>query len=576
MPLSLETISTPVLILGGGSGALGAALQCARSGTKCLLVTPGAWVGGMLSASGVSAPDGNELSPWQTGLWGALLRQLRQQVPQGLDQNWVSCFGFQPGQAEAIFQGWLAAEPNLQWRSGMTLEKLNRLGNRLVEAIFSDSSAQVQVKFDLIVDGTELAESLALAGIKHRFGWEPKEQWNEPSAPTLQELKQDPFFIAQPVQSPTWVVFGKWNGSLVGNQYIPKSKQANPPFNDCLNPHGLFRTLSYGHLPEDWLMLNWPKAGNDWHQDPGAPFSGSNVRITEHRASMQNHSLDFLNELQVISNGLLQPANAFPSNLAGGCLALQAYWRESRRLIGACTVIEQDLLPNQKNRLKAKNSIAVGNYPNDHHYPGADWPLAPKSIPWGGRWSGTPFCIPYECLYGAEISNLLMADKGISVSHIANGATRLGPLILNVGQAAGVAAALCFQGGVLPADLEVRQVQRDLINDQKAPLGPFILEDLPWHSPDWRDQQMAALNENPQICIPMAPPLEPGEQAQLMELNIKAEDQWFGYWDGMEWPLISLEPVVKMQMANLHGKRITALGRWNPWGPWWRINQLLP
>ena len=86
MPLSLETISTPVLIRGGGSGALGAALQCARSGTKCLLVTPGAWVGGMLSASGVSAPDGNELSPWQTGLWGALLRQLRQQVPQGLDQ----------------------------------------------------------------------------------------------------------------------------------------------------------------------------------------------------------------------------------------------------------------------------------------------------------------------------------------------------------------------------------------------------------------------------------------------------------------------------------------------------------
>ena len=168
-----------------------------------------------------------------------------------------------------------------------------------------------------------------------------------------------------------------------------------------------------------------------------------------------------------------------------------------------------------------------------------------------------------------------MADKGISVSHIANGATRLGPLILNIGQAAGMAAALCSRGGLLPADLKVSQIQQNLINDQKAPLGPFILEDLPWHSSNWRDQQMAALNENSKTCSPLAPPSEPGEQAQIMELNIKAEDQWLGYWDGIEWPLISLEPLVKMQMANLHGKRITALGRWNPWGPWWRINQLL-
>ena len=35
-------------------------------------------------------------------------------------------------------------------------------------------------------------------------------------------------------------------------------------------------------------------------------------------------------------------------------------------------------------------AIAVGNYANDHHYPGDDWPLAPKSCRWGGRWSGTP------------------------------------------------------------------------------------------------------------------------------------------------------------------------------------------
>ena len=50
--------------------------------------------------------------------------------------------------------------------------------------------------------------------------------------------------------------------------------------------------------------------------------------------------------------------------------------------------------------------------------------LAPKSCRWGGRWTGTPFCIPFEALVSSEISNLLAAEKCFSVSHIANGATR--------------------------------------------------------------------------------------------------------------------------------------------------------
>ena len=63
-----------------------------------------------------------------------------------------------------------------------------------------------------------------------------------------------------------------------------------------------------------------------------------------------------------------------------------------------------------------------------------DWPLAPKSCRWGGRWTGTPFCIPYGALVSESISNLLAADA-ISSSHMANGATRLQPLVMNVGQA---------------------------------------------------------------------------------------------------------------------------------------------
>ena len=102
--------STDVVVWGGGTGGVASAIQASRSGARTLLLTPGTWLGGMVSAAGVCCPDGNELSPWQTGLWGAFLRELEQTEPSGLDHNWVSCFGYRPSSAEAILQRWVRAE----------------------------------------------------------------------------------------------------------------------------------------------------------------------------------------------------------------------------------------------------------------------------------------------------------------------------------------------------------------------------------------------------------------------------------------------------------------------------------
>ena len=50
-------MTNDVLVWGGGTGGVAAALQSARSGASTLLLTPGPWLGGMLSAAGVSAPS---------------------------------------------------------------------------------------------------------------------------------------------------------------------------------------------------------------------------------------------------------------------------------------------------------------------------------------------------------------------------------------------------------------------------------------------------------------------------------------------------------------------------------------
>ena len=559
----------PVLVLGGGSGGCGAALQCARAGVETLLVTPGPWTGGMITSGGVSAPDGNELSAWQSGLWGALLRQLRREIPEGLDHNWVSCFGFRPHQAESVLQRWIAEAPQLSWWSGVQVLSLERHGDQIRSAVLQRDGEPINVSFDVLVDGSELGDSLLLADIPHRLGWEPQEQWGEPSAPPAERLN-DPFFEREPVQSPTWVIHGQWQGP-----WNPPDQPIQPfegCFEGCADRFSLPQLLSYGRLPGQQLMLNWPLRGNDWPVDPGAVFSGDAQRQREQRRGLRQHSEAFLAQLQAACGPQLQPAAAF----AGAPLAFEPYWREGRRLIGATTVIEQDLLPHSPNAGHQQQAIAVGNYANDHHYGEREWPLADKSMAWGGRRSGTPFVIPFGALYTPEISNLLMADKSISVSHMANGATRMGPLLLLIGQAAGQAAALCAQQRLAVSELPVATLQQHLLSDRFAPSGVVPCPELPWHQPGWAQQQLDLLTGESAPLPPASAPSEPASCQQRLLIQIDGDCWWGDSESGERFALITLEPQVQQVLPDHHGRWLDLEGCANPFGPWWRINRLCP
>ena len=635
-----------VLVWGGGTGGIAAALQAARSGATTLLLTPGSWVGGMVSAAGVCAPDGNELSPWQTGLWGALLRELARREPLGLDQNWVSCFGYRPATAEAILRRWLRAEARLQWWPGCRLLEVRRAGDRIdsirIERPQGPGGGQPSIQeigAQVFIDGSDRGELIAVAEAPFRFGWEPREQWQEPSAPEQARLDSEAFFKEQPIQSPTWVWLGQLRddappvapcdpavpplgAAMAPESAVDGSRGSLPqgPFEGSCAAFGLERTLSYGRLPGGLVMLNWPLHGNDWHGGlesafasggPAAAFP-ADAAEAELAAQMRAHSGAFAQALAVASGGRLKAAKIFPDALAAAAgdlegdqsLALMPYWREGRRLVGLEVVVEQQLLPLGPGACRAPlpllpggscSAIAVGNYANDHHYPGPDWPLAPKSCRWGGRWSGTPFTIPYGALVSASVSNLLAADKAISVSHMANGATRLQPLVLNLGQAAGLAAALAVRRGQPPAAVPVAAIQRDLIEDPQAPAGPFPLWDTPWHHPEWAQRQRQALAE-PAALSPegwlrdrggvgpaSVAPSEPGERLWQGELRPDGQGGFsLVLADGMPacqgsqvWPLITLEPALHTWLLAQEGPRNVALiGCANPWGPWLRVSRL--
>lgn len=613
--MAVRCESIPVVVWGGGTGGVAAALQAARSGADTLLLTPGPWLGGMVSAAGVCAPDGHELTPWQTGLWGAFLRGLAAAEPEGLDHNWVSCFGYRPATAEALLQGWVRQLPNLDWRPDARLLAVERRGRRVTAIEVEQAGEQQRLELQVLIDGSDRGDLLPLAEAPYRLGWEAQEQWGEPSAPPQQRLSSDPFFQRQPVQSPTWVVMGQLQSDRLP---VDRSRGIDPlgqpalaaPFEQACEAFGLERTISYGRLPGGLVMLNWPLHGNDWHEGLERAFSGDAAQEAELAAAMQEHSLAFAAALQEASGGWLQLGHAFPGGAAAASnsLALMPYWREGRRLVGRELVIEQDLLPLgggasiaalPRDGSGALSSIAVGNYANDHHYPGPDWPLAPKSCRWGGRWSGTPFCIPFGALVSAELDNLLTADKAFSTSHMANGATRLQPLILNIGQAAGAAAALAVQAELPPAELPVRCLQEALVHDPLAPAAVVPLWDTPWHHPRWRQRQLAVLDEptllqangqwrgSPEDPAGVPYPAvtsAPAERLEQLWEGVLSGDAQSGYQlslpaqagaAAIRWPLITLEPALDRWLAEQPPQRsVRLIGCANPWGPWLRVSRL--
>ena len=120
-------------------------------------------LGGMLTAQGVCATDGNFDLP--SGLWNEFRDHLRKRYGGigALWTGWVSTTLFEPHVADSIFHTMAAAEPTLEVVHGYRLTGILRRGKRITGAEFTDArGGRMLVRARITVDATDLGDALPL------------------------------------------------------------------------------------------------------------------------------------------------------------------------------------------------------------------------------------------------------------------------------------------------------------------------------------------------------------------------------------------------------------------------------
>ena len=130
--------------------------------------------------------------------------------------------------------------------------------------------------------------------------------------------------------------------------------------------------------------------------------------------------------------------------------------RETRRVTGHYQLSRDDVL----NCASFPDTIGVNGWPIEKHVAGDVewlWPAIPQSRGFNH--------LPYRMLLPQKVSNLLVAGRCASMTHMGQSAARVSGACFVMGQAAGTAAALSLAAATDPRFIDVQALQRALERD---------------------------------------------------------------------------------------------------------------
>jgi len=117
--------------------------------------------------------------------------------------------------------------------------------------------------------------------------------------------------------------------------------------------------------------------------------------------------------------------------------------RETRRIVGEYVLTEDECLA----AAKFADPIARCNYPVDVHNPSGPGVIL-KKIP-----AGDYYEIAYRCLIPKTTDGMLVAGRCLSATFNAQSSARIQPVCRAMGEASGIAAAMCVKNGIEPRAL---------------------------------------------------------------------------------------------------------------------------
>jgi hypothetical protein len=491
-PVAASPERCEILIAGGGTGGVAAALAAARSGRRVVLLEETDWLGGQLTAQGVSALDEHEHIEFFGGtrsyyeLRNALRRHYGEANP---GHCWVTRLAFEPRIAVDVIEAMLA--PHLQ--SGrLSIHRRTKTvgvttdGDRITEllAMGLDDGRFMRWRPDLVIDATELGDLLPLSGAEHIIGAESIAQSGEPQAQPVEPK-------AHCVQSFTYT-FACERRPAGERHVIPKPEKYQhyrnaQPYSLRIEVHAgeiygetsgwlqysLYDTLpgtkgglwTYRRLVEkaNLTMFNWP--GNDYRDR--SILDCSPIDAAQALQDAKGVSLGFLYWLQTEEGA---PELRLRPDVMGTTdgLSKHPYIREARRIKAKKTIVEQEVSARyQEGRYAVQfaDSVGVGWYPIDIHRAG------PDDV--GASCRTKPFEIPLGALLPVRMANLIAGAKNIGTTHITNGCYRLHPVEWNIGEAAGALAAFALAHRITPAavrETHLARFQAEL-REQGVPLS---------------------------------------------------------------------------------------------------------
>ncbi|CAN5778566.1 FAD-dependent oxidoreductase [soil metagenome] len=497
-----ERLECDVAIIGGSMGGVAAALASLEAGCKVVLTEATDWLGGQMTAQGVSALDEH----LYIETFGGTRRyyDLRERIrahyrdlydvepvadgpPLNPGNGWVSRLCFEPRVGEQVLREML--EPYL-FRKTLTILTRHRpvkavVENDTVEAVTlrGPKNAEVTLAASYFLDATDLGDLLPLTGAAYVMGAESQDDTGEPHAKPGAAAPDE-------VQSFTYGFVVEY---CPGEEHTIAKPEGYEHFRDA-QPYALhlnvgqenethfkmFERGERGELPfwtyrrifdadplgegRDLALINW--AGNDYRFANLIDKPKTEQRRVLNEA--KRLALGFLYWLQTEcprdGGGFGYPELKLRKDVMGtrDGLSRDPYVRESRRIKALERITENDIVAAPGRGARARhhpNSVGVGWYQMDLH-PSVGNDEVTMFEP------TLPFQIPLGALIPETTRNLLAACKNIGTTHLSNGAYRLHPFEWAVGEAAGTLAAFCLEHGKTPRQVWASETLTRQLQDQ--------------------------------------------------------------------------------------------------------------